>query len=587
MAGIIMSNTKQSRSIRWLTATAGLATIMVANAAAAQSDPPAASSAASSLDEVSGEIIVTANKREENLNRVGLTITAISGDALAERQITSLQDVAAIVPGLAFAPSANNTPILTLRGIGFNESSLGVYPAVSVYVDQAPLPFPVLASHAGFDLERIEILKGPQGTLFGANSTGGAINYIAAKPTSSFEVGGDVGYGRFNRLEANAHISGPLSPTMRARVAVSGVNSDGYQVSYTRPYDRNGKVSYIAGRALLDWDPTSAVRMSFSLNAWRDRSEPLAGQYILLQPQTPGDEQPQELAAPFSPETPRAADWAPGINAPRSNRRFIQPGLRAEIDLADSLTLTSLTSYNRYDQTQTTDGDGSALIVTDIQENDGRIRSFNQEIRLANGSSGSFRWVLGANYERSKTFERQLLVYPDNNSFSPSKNFIFQNYQQGRQSIRNYAGFGNVEFDVVEQITLKAAARYTKSRNRAEICGFRRWRRADRWFVQLPRHAFQRSWDIHTGFFNRHVRQQLFFSGAAGLPHRRSVHGDAGRGQRILARRGRLSGIRYDIVLCQRIARLQGGQLPNPRSRYNDAVRARNAGIGYSLRSRL
>ena len=471
-----------SRRLLGVASLASLAGSMAASVAVAQTVPPsgpeptaeapAVTSAATPADVNSGDIIVTANKREESLNKVGLTVTAISGAVLAERKITSLQDVASIVPGLAFAPSANNTPILTLRGIGFNESSLGVYPAVSVYVDQAPLPFPVLASHSGFDLDRIEVLKGPQGTLFGQNSTGGAINYIAAKPTNNFRAGGDVSYGRFNRIEGNGYISGPLAENLRARLAVSAVNSDGHQISYTRPEDRNGKTSYIAGRFLLDWNPTSAIRLAFSLSAWRDRSEPLAGQYILLQPQTPGDEQPQEVAAPFSPESPRAADWATGINRPRSNRRFIQPALRADIDLTDNLTLTSLTSYSRYKQSQTTDGDGSALIVTDIQEDDGYIRSFNQELRLSNGSASPFRWVLGGNYEKSTTFERQLLVYPDNNSFSPGKNFIFQNFQQGHQSIRNYAGFGNVEYDLAEKLTVKAAARYTKSRNRSEICGF-------------------------------------------------------------------------------------------------------------------
>ena len=459
--------------------TAGLA----ANPASAQAIPPSGSDpvaqtpsappvapSASATTDTGGDIIVTANKREESLNKVGLTVTAISGAMLAERKITSLQDVASIVPGLAFAPSANNTPILTLRGIGFNESSLGVYPAVSVYVDQAPLPFPVLASHAGFDLERIEVLKGPQGTLFGQNSTGGAINYVAAKPTRTFAAGGDISYGRFNRVEGNAYISGPISPTMRARLAVSAVHADGFQISYTRPDDRNGKLSYITGRALLDWDPISAIHLALSLSAWRDRSEPLAGQFILLQPQTPGAEQPQEVAAPFSPENPRAADWADGINRPRSNRRFVQPALRADIALADNLTLTSLTSYSSYKQSQTTDGDGSALIVTDIREDDGFIHSFNQELRLANGSGAPFRWVLGGNYEKSTTFERQLLVYPDNNSIV--KGGIFQNFQQGHQAIRNYAGFGNIEYDVTERLTVKAAARYTSSRNRAVICGF-------------------------------------------------------------------------------------------------------------------
>ncbi len=419
-----------------------------------------------------GDIVVTANKREERLNRLGLTVTAISGAALAERRITSLQDVAAAVPGLTFAQSAANTPILSLRGIGFNESSLGVYPAVSVYVDQAPLPFPVLASHAAFDLQRIEVLKGPQGTLFGQNSTGGAINYIAAKPTQEFKAGGDISYGRFNMIEGNAFISGPIAENVRARLAVSGLRADGWQISNSRPDDRNGKQSYVTGRFLLDWDPSEAIHLSFSLNGWRDTSEPQAGQFILLRGQTPADVQPQELVQPFSPEKPRAADWSTGVGTPRSNRKFYQPAFRADVELNESLTLTSLTSYAHYTQDQTTDGDGSPLVVNNFQQDNGYLHSFNQELRIANATSSAFRWVLGANYERSNTFQRQLLVYSDNSSNAPSKLFLQRNFQQGQQSIRNYAFFGNAEFDLTPDITLKAAARYTDSRNRAAICGY-------------------------------------------------------------------------------------------------------------------
>ncbi|MCP5171064.1 MAG: TonB-dependent receptor [Pseudomonadales bacterium] len=126
------------------------------------------------------EIIVTAQKRAESANEIGLSITALPGDKLAEQKLTSLEEITSAVPGLTFATSQQNTPILTLRGVGFNESSIGVYPATSLYVDEIPLPFPAMASHSAYDLERAEVLKGPQGVLFGQNSTGGAINFIAA-----------------------------------------------------------------------------------------------------------------------------------------------------------------------------------------------------------------------------------------------------------------------------------------------------------------------------------------------------------------------------------------------------------------------
>ena len=186
------------------------------------------------------EIVVTANKRSESANDVGMAISAVSGEILAEQKLTSLEDIASTVPGLVFSPSTTNTPIFTLRGVGFNESSLGVYPAASLYIDEAPLPFPVMASHSAYDLERVEVLKGPQGTLFGQNSTAGAINFIAARPTDTFSAGGDISYSRFNKKEVNGFVSGPLAEDMLGRVAFTGVKSDEWQKSYTRD-DENGK----------------------------------------------------------------------------------------------------------------------------------------------------------------------------------------------------------------------------------------------------------------------------------------------------------------------------------------------------------
>src|SRR3546814_201036 len=261
----------------------------------------------------SDEIVVTANKREQNLNDVGATITALSGDQLAERRITSLEDIASTVPGLSFAASTANTPIYTLRGIGFNESSLGVYPAVSVYIDQAPLPFPALASHSAYDLDRIEVLKGPQGTLFGQNSTGGAINYIAARPTERFEAGGDISFGRFNAIDGTAFVSGPIAEGLRARLAVTGANSDGWQYSITRPGDRNGATSYVAGRLLLDADISDTFKLSLNLNGWRDKSEPQAQQLIAIRTVGPAGAAANFLAASsvFVPDRPPSAGWRP------------------------------------------------------------------------------------------------------------------------------------------------------------------------------------------------------------------------------------------------------------------------------------
>jgi TonB-dependent Receptor Plug Domain len=139
---------------------ASIAAIAFAGQAHAQTTNP--SDAEQTQD--AGDIVVTANKREQRLNDVGTTVAVLSGDALQNRQINSLEDLANATPGLSFTNSANGTPVYTLRGVGFYETSLGAYPTVSTYVDEAPLPFPVLSSHSAFDLERVEILKGPQGS---------------------------------------------------------------------------------------------------------------------------------------------------------------------------------------------------------------------------------------------------------------------------------------------------------------------------------------------------------------------------------------------------------------------------------------
>lgn len=418
-----------------------------------------------------GDIVVTANKREQNLNSVGLTITAIGGEALRDQKITSLADVAQAVPGLVYSPSTANTPIFTLRGIGFNEAALGVYPAVSVYQDQAPLPFPVLASHAAYDLERIEVLKGPQGTLFGQNSTGGAINYIAAKPTDSFSGGGDVSFSRFNTLEINSFVSGPLADGLKARLAINTLRSDDWQRNPFRD-DTLGKQRYTAARLLLDWQAAPGLRFNLNVNGWIDKSDPQAQQYAVLQPQPPVT--PQVLRDyPFVPTgDPRLADWTDGKWRPRADRRFYQIALRSDLNVTDAITLTSLTSFDHFTQVQATDGDGLSLSRYDLSPNDGRIRSFNQELRIGNGGGAPFIWVIGGNYERSQVIENQILYYPVSAVSNPANNNIYESGIYTRSRMRNIAAFANGELKLAEGLTAKAGLRYTKSTIDAHICGY-------------------------------------------------------------------------------------------------------------------
>jgi len=454
------------------------------------------------------EIIVTANKRSESANDIGMSIAALSGDKLTEQKLVSLEEITGSIPGLSFATSQQNTPILTMRGVGFNESSLGVYPAVSLYVDEIPLPFPAMAAHSAYDLERAEVLKGPQGVLFGQNSTGGAINFIAAKPTEELSYGGDVSYGRFNKFETNAFVSGALSDTVGARLAIQNVQADDWQQSVTRPGDENGEEDYTAARLQFVFQPSETAEIKVNLNGWTDKSDPQAFQFVAASPKK--FDQAPELAAdivavPYAKEDGRSADWSEDY-APKGDKEFYQASVRGDFEISDTKTLTTLIAYSDYEQDQVHDGDGMHLIAADFEYNKGSIDSTFAEIRLASDAGEGLRWVVGANYEDSSTAEDQLLRYFDGNtSYRPQTLQINGSGSTMEQEIESYAAFGNIDYDISESLTAKFGARYTDTTIDAESCGYAP--------VNLPG-AINKSGDINSNvaaLFN-------ILAGRAGVP---------------------------------------------------------------------
>lgn len=468
--------------VRWRALLMASAIVTVPAAAGAQvangggdasSDAPVGQTSVEdeTLSQTGQDIVVTANKRVERLNDVGLTVSVVGGEALKQRQITSLADIAQTVPGLSYANSANGTPIYTLRGVGFIESSLGVYPTVSTYVDEVPLSFPVLSAHSAYDLERIEVLKGPQGILFGQNATGGAINFIAAKPTSTVTAGADIGYGRFNQLSAEAFLSGPITDKLKGRIAGRVEIADGWQYSNSRPGDHNGRTRNYMGRILLDFEPVDGARFLLNVNGWKDESDTQVPQYIGYQIQ--GVELDPDLAAsPFSPKRARAGDWTPGV--PFRDNSFWQVSLRGDFDLTSDITLTSLTAYAKYKQRQGHDGDGLPAMSVDLPLDLGRIKTFSQEIRVANNASAALKWIAGANYERSKVFQSISAVFIDTSIAYLLSDIGFTNFRDltysTDQKFRTYAFFGNAEYDIGDSgLTVKAGARYTNARFSAFI----------------------------------------------------------------------------------------------------------------------
>lgn len=237
-----------------------------------------------------GEVVVTAQKRSQNINSVGMAITANTAVQLKQKGVTSVKDLVKIEPSLQFSQTQSGTPVFTLRGVGYFEQSLSASPAVSIYQDEVAYPYPVMSRGSLLDPERVEILKGPQGTLYGQNATGGLINFIAAKPTNTFTAGFDESFSRFNDNLLSGYVSGPLSSTLSARLSASDEEGGAWQKSYTRDDTLGNKDTQI-GRLILDWRPTSKFKASLNLNAWDDHSETQAGQlegYRLQAPQNVG-----------------------------------------------------------------------------------------------------------------------------------------------------------------------------------------------------------------------------------------------------------------------------------------------------------
>ena len=415
-------------------------------------------------DAQAGDIIVTAQKRSERLQDVPMSITAADGAQLKTRGITSPDMLEKLVPGFTVNKTVYGTPVFFLRGVGFNDTTLGVSPAVAIYTDQLPIPFSAMARGTTLDLERVEVLKGPQGTLFGQNSTGGAVNFIAAKPTDQLAAGFDLTVGRFNEVDAEAFVSGPISDTISARIAVRNEYRDDWQRGYT--IDQSiGQKDFHNGRLIVDWQPASRIRVELSATGWQDKSDSQQPQFIKYEPQKVGPgARPSEYpiaSTPSAPRDDRAAAWDPDRSFQIDNY-FYQFGGRVDIELTDEIDLTSLTSYARYGQNQPTDFDATIYPIG-VNNDTGKIRSFSQELRLSGSAAADrIKWMIGGNYENDRAFER-VITDPIRTSPAQIGPFQFDRFLvDNLQKIETKAVFGSLDYRLTPTLTVQGAVRYTK-----------------------------------------------------------------------------------------------------------------------------
>lgn len=419
------------------------------------------------------EVIVTAQKREENLYTVPMSITAVTADQLARSGIKDVRDLIKVSPGFSYADSYVGSPIYTLRGIGFSDISLGGRSTVSLYLDQAPIPFAIEGRGVNLDLERVEILKGPQGTLFGQNATGGAINFIARKPTKSFSAGIDASYGTFNASDVTGFISGPLSETLGVRLAVQTVRSDPWQRSYTKPAE-NGADDVQNARLTVTWELTDRLKAQVSLNGSNDQSDSQAGQLIGISPALPAAAPfvPGLLSYPLAPANARAADFNPGQDYSKNNR-FRQLSSRLDYQLSNEMVLTSITSTSRFNQDQFLDIDGTNLLNLS-RDTKGKIESISQELRISGQINNKSVYTFGANYSKDdvKEFSQNVFIQSSQAllftafGFPALKGFGDSNNQKSDTA----SIFTNVDYSIAEDVKISGGLRYTRSNNQFDGC---------------------------------------------------------------------------------------------------------------------
>jgi outer membrane receptor protein involved in Fe transport len=440
-------------------------------------------------------VIITAQKQEQTANSVGMSITTATGDSLRARGIEDVQDLPRLVPGLTIQHSAFNSTSFTLRGVGFFNSDLATPGAVTVYVDEAPLAFPAMTRLAAFDIARVEVLKGPQGTLFGDNATGGAINYIAAKPTSSFVSGADLSYGNFNRVRASGFVSGPIDDQLAFRVALQTSQGDPWQQSTTRPGDRLGRIADWQGRASLAWHASDSFHSRLTLTATHDGSDSEAAQFIrpliTVPALSPG------LATYPIVTGPRAADWTPVVQGSTarfpyaSDTSLYQLTWRNELRVAQDITVTALTSLAEFRMNYGEDPDGTPYHLSEEIDRGGRVSSWFQELRAA-GRAGRLDWLAGANIEHERTRDDPSAYNVDNSvshvlqAVDPSAIADTTEYTS-RLRATSFGAFGRLQYDVDEQLSLEAGARLNRDERSFDNCAI------------ATTDAFARFWNLFRG----------------------------------------------------------------------------------------
>jgi iron complex outermembrane receptor protein len=422
--------------------------------------------AAPASDSAIGEIIVTATRRETSLQKTPVAVSAFSQATLDRQQVKDVTDLARFVPSLQFNQQGDQSAVLlTLRGIGNDSAYTEVAdPEVAIYVDGVYSPRAQGAVVLLYDLERAEVLRGPQGTLFGRNATVGALNLTTAKP----KLGEFSGYlegvaGSYSRFGLRGALNIPVTDTLAIRIAAISDRHDGY-ADYQQPpavagispsaFVTSGKKYYAAdqqsGRINILWKPSDKFTWNFGVEGYKDTGAPVTG---LMQNPRPGQKMWSMLAD----------------TAPEENRWSVNVHSTMDYNITDGIQASYIAGYQKIGGSTATDSDAGTLPPTSastpsgaFQENRTVSSSYqfqSHEVQLKSRGDNKIDWIIGGYYSHEKNkirFDVDQRNGYRNGTFSWAGSFI-----QADREIDSLAAFGQATWHVNDKIRLTGGLRYT------------------------------------------------------------------------------------------------------------------------------
>jgi iron complex outermembrane receptor protein len=392
------------------------------------------------------EVVVTAQKRQQNLQDVPIAISAVTADDLSRRNVTDITDLRGQVPGLSIggAAGANASNVFSIRGVPGLVQAIGSGQATAVYLDGVYLSRPDAAVFSLDDVERIEVLRGPQGALYGRNATAGAINIVTREPGAARTGGVDISYGTFGALRGRGSIAGPVSSNLSLGLSGSYEDRDGYFVNAVTG-NRVGERDSRTLRAKAKFSSPESALTATLTGDWSEFSNPVIFKNAYAFPGT-------NIVGLGDPD--RVSFDAASEAQAQQETRSKGAALILSYAWSDGLDLTSITSWRQFDAYGVNDNDGTAAPVI-LSASTNRSETFSQEIRglLVRDR---LRLTVGANYFR----EEGRVAFHTGPPTAP----ISLTNPIDETTLDAWALFGQMEYSLSDALTIVAGLRFNKER---------------------------------------------------------------------------------------------------------------------------